>query len=260
LNSDDYGWFTIAEFKSVIDALNKTQNPSTPVILVGGQALIAWIKHYNIPVPSSETPALTQDIDFLGSHEEAQLLANELGAKINVARMDDHTPNTAVLSFRSPNTNKILIIDFLGYLIGLNEKEVRNLAVAIKFESLSDINVLHPILCLKSRVENLNLHKLKSKRNGNGIIQASKAIEVVRKFLGEIFLEVNGMRQALNAVKKIRYIALSDAGIFVYHEYGLDILLAIDVDLFKGSKFVTHEWPRLRDEVQRKRNKRAKIN
>ena len=80
MNPDDYGWFTPAEFKSVLDALNKNQNPSSPTILVGGQALIAWIKHYDIPIPNSETPALTQDVDFFGSQEEAKLLAKEIGA------------------------------------------------------------------------------------------------------------------------------------------------------------------------------------
>ncbi|MFV1985476.1 MAG: hypothetical protein ACC657_18150 [Thiohalomonadales bacterium] len=253
---DDYGWFTLAEFKSVLDALNKNQNPSFPTILVGGQALVAWIKHYDIPVPNSDTPALTQDIDFLGSDEQAKLLAKEIGAKINIAGMDDHTPNTAVLSFRSSNTNKILIIDFLSYLIGLSEQEIRKLAVAIKFESLSSIDILHPILCLKSRIE--NLHKLKSKRNGNGITQARAAIEVVKKFLGEISKEEHGMRQTLNAIKKLRLIALSDAGIFVYHEYDLDILTAIDLSLFKESKFVDQGWPQLCMTVNNKRKKKVK--
>ncbi len=73
-------------------------------------------------------------------------------------------------------------------------------------ESSSQVYVLHPILCVKSRIE--SLHKLKNKRNGNGITQARMAIEVVGKFLNEVLHEDNGMRQALNAVKKLRYIAL----------------------------------------------------
>jgi len=60
------------------------------------------------------------------------------------------------------------------------------------------------------------------------------AIAVVRKFLGEISQEENGVRQALNAVKKLRYIALSDAGIFVFQEYGIDVLSTIDVDFLRG--------------------------
>lgn len=109
---------------------------------------------------------------------------------------------------------------------------------------------------MKSRFE--NLHKLKNKRNGNGITQTRMAIEVVGHFLGAISQEDNGLRQALNAIKKIRHITLSDAGIFVYNEYNLDILLAIDLELFQESKFVIHEWPHLQDEVKRKRDKKAK--
>lgn len=256
LGPDDYGWFTPAEFKAVLDALNKNQNNSYPAVLVGGQSLVAWIEYYDIPIPNSETPALTQDVDFLGSIVDAKLLGKELNAKVNVAGIDDHTPNTAVLSFRSPSTNKILIIDFLGSLIGLDEKEVRKLAVEMEFDSLGNIYVLHPILCLKSRVE--NLHKLKNKRNGNGITQARMAIEVTKKYLEDILQGENGIRQALNAVKRLREIALSDAGIFIYHEYDLDILTSIDPDLFKGSKFVNQGWPRLLDLVKIKREKRLK--
>lgn len=132
LNSDDYGWFTPAEFQLVLNGLKKNQSPSSPVVLVGGQALMAWVLHYNIPIPNTETPALTQDVDFLGSAKEARLLAKEIKATISIATMDDHTPNTAVLSFKSPKTKKILIIDFLGQLMGLNEKEVKKLAVPLK--------------------------------------------------------------------------------------------------------------------------------
>lgn len=254
MNLDDYGWFTLAEFKLVLNALKKNQTSSSSVILVGGQAIIAWIKHYNITIPNSESPALTQDVDFFGSHKEAKLLANEIGAKISIAGIDDHTPNTAVLSFRSSITNKILIIDFLAYLIGLNEHEIRDLAVEIKFESLNGIKVLHPILCLKSRIA--NIHKLESKRNGNGITQARMAIEIVRKFLEEISQGENGLRQALNAVKMLKKIALSDAGIFVYHEYNLDILTAIELNLFNGTKFVDQGWPKLCEKINKKREKK----
>jgi len=139
----------------------------------------------------------------------------------------------------------------------LNEKEVEKLAVPLKFESLTDIQVMHPILCLKSRFE--NLYKLNIKRDGNGITQAKIAIDITKKFLNETLQQKNGIRQALKAIKKLQQITVSDAGIFVYHEYCLDILSAIEVDKFEGSKFVTHGWPKLKDAVQRKREKKATI-
>jgi len=108
LNSEDYGWFTPAEFQLVLNGLSKNQSPSSPTILVGGQAITAWILHYDIPIPKTETPALTQDVDFLGSAQEAELLAKEIGADIEIATMDDHTPNTAILSFKSPYLAKFL--------------------------------------------------------------------------------------------------------------------------------------------------------
>jgi len=105
LSSDDYGWFS--------------DNSGW------GQSLVAWVKYYNINIPDTEIPALTQDVDFLGKAHEAKLLAKELHAQIKVAGMNDHSPNTAVLSFHSANTDKILIVSFIAtqHKLGMRERQ-----------------------------------------------------------------------------------------------------------------------------------------
>lgn len=253
---DDYGWFSPTDFQIVLKGLERASPKESGTVLVGGQAIVAWVHHYDIPIPETEMPAITQDVDFLGTAQEAKLLATAIGAKVESAQMDDHTPNTAIVSFRSPESGKTLLIDFLGLLKGVDENEVRSLAVPLEFETQSPVNVLHPILCLQSRFE--NLYGLSAKRNGNGITQAAIAINIVREYLNEL-IEANEHRAALNVVKRLRKLALSSAGMFVYINYGLDVLSAIDVTRFKHNKFQQLGWPYLVSEVSARRAKKARV-
>lgn len=212
--------------------------------------MVAWVVHYDIPIPDSGTPALTQDVDFLGTKELAEQLASLIGAHIKVAGIDDHTANTAVLTFRRENTGQILLIDFLSCLIGMKEDEVQRLAVPMAY-GVGKIHIMHPLLCMESRF--INLHKLSSKRNGNGITQAGIAIEVARHYLTEM-LARGDERQALNAVKRIKKLALSPSGKYCWKEYGLDPITAIDPTKFTSPMFIEKGWPALVAEVNNKRH------
>ena len=257
MNPDDYGWFSPADFQLVLRGLEKGSSPESNTVLVGGQAIVAWVLHYNLPIPETDMPALTQDVDFLGTAQEAESLAKVIGAHVEKPKLfDDHTPNTAIVSFKSPDSGKLLLVDFLGQLMGLDEKEVRALAVPLEFDTQSPVHVLHPILCLKSRIE--NLFSLSTKRNGNGITQAKMAIDVVREYLNEL-LDSGEFRAALNVVKRLRKMALSPAGMFVYLEFNLDVLGAIDIERFKHEKFLSLGWPFMMSEVNAKRTKKALV-
>jgi hypothetical protein len=169
----DFGWFSPVDLNQLFRALASLSNPQS-VVLVGGQALSFWVDYFHIPVPETGTPYLTQDADFLAMKTDAEELNHLLGGKLKVATLSDNTPNTAIIEFVGPSGNK-LIIDFLGIVAGLNPDEVRRLSVPVEIEG-NRINVLHPMLCLKSRM--FNLYSIPSKRNRNGVAQAKVSIEV----------------------------------------------------------------------------------
>lgn len=234
---DEYGWFTLPDLDLLYSAISKLPDPST-VILVGGQSVSFWVDYFDINLPVQETAYLTQDADFLGTHRDAELLAKSLGAKIKKATIDDNTPNLAVLTFRGAE-GKPLLIDFLSIIIGVDEKAIRARAIPIQWND-KELHILHPMLCLKSRLENLKT--LPGKRDRNGISQARVAVEIIRKYIVSL-LSSAPEREAINAAKQLRKMAISDAGVYVFKHYQIDILAAIDPTMFKTDLFRERDWP-----------------
>ncbi len=249
---EDFGWFTLPDLDTLYTALNKLPDP-TSVILIGGQSLSLWADHFNIAIPIQETAYLTQDADFLGTHSDAQILAGYLGAKIRKATIDDNTANLAVLSFQG-SSGKTLMIDFLSVVIGVDAKAIRKRAIHLEFQGKL-VPVLHPLLCLQSRIENLKT--LPKKRNGNGISQARVAIEVVRHYIQQR-LSDGAERDAIYAANQLRDMALTPASDYVFHNYNIDILDAVTPDLFKTELFRTKNWPKTKEWVEIRRRKYAK--
>lgn len=248
----DYGWFTPPDLELLFSAIAKLPDPGA-VVLVGGQALSFWVDLFDIPIPKLDVPYLTQDADFIGTHRDAELLARELGADIRLAGIDDNTPNLAVLTYQGVNGQKLLI-DILSVIVGLSDKEVRKRALLVEIGERR-LHILHPMLCLKSRIE--NLMTLPGKRNGNGISQARVAVEVVRVYI-HYLLASHTEKDAINAVKQIREMALSRAGLYVYREYGIDLLAAVNPTLFTLQAFKEKDWPNIQHWVAKKRARQAR--
>lgn len=256
---DDFGWFSPADFEIVLKAIAKYPEPDK-FVLVGGQSLVGWILHYNISLPPSDYPALTQDVDFVGARKEAVFLAKEIGGIARFATLDDNTPNTAVITWQPPGAGKKqLLLDFLSGILGVEDVDVRRLAVPLQFFGQHPVRILHPLLCLVSRLA--NLHKLATKRTKNGITQATMAVEVARCYLRELLVKntPEDEKQAIKAVHRILDAAASQAGIYAFIEYGVDPLSAIDAKTLEA--FVHHpmfaimDWPKQLAWVQRERAK-----
>ena len=62
-----FDWFTRPEIRRVLAGLAEAGEDG--VILIGGQSISFWALYYQIPVPATETPALTQDLDFMGTRK-----------------------------------------------------------------------------------------------------------------------------------------------------------------------------------------------
>ena len=157
----------------------------------------------------------------------------------SIATMDDNTPNTATIVFVGPSGSK-LMIDFLGTVVGLSADEVRRLSVPIDMDGRL-LNVMHPLLCLRSRI--CNLEVLTSKRNRNGLAQAKVAIHVAKMYLQKRIAD-NEVREALNGTKLIAVLATSKAGRFVWDKWEIDVLEAVDPSIFPVHEFQEKEWPK----------------
>lgn len=219
------------------------------MVIVGGQAIVAWALHFGVQVPETETPYLTQDVDFFGIKEDARWLASKLNGKFVAAELGDATPNAATIVIPSADGKSKLLIDFLLSVLGLEDDEVRRLAAPIQFGDHPPVHVLHPLLCLESRLE--NLYRLSAKRDGNGIAQAHIAIEIARCYLTDL-LDQHQWRQAYKAVSRILRYCSSPAAVFCYAEYQLDPLLAIEPGNYPNPQFAQN-WPWRCERIARKR-------
>lgn len=248
-DQDSYGWFAPPDLDLLFKAISKIQNPEN-IVLVGGQSLSYWVDFYDIPLPKIDTPYLTQDADFLARKEDAIAISELVGGKVRLATLDDLTPNTATVVFTGAIGDKLLI-DFLSVIVGVGNTEIRKLAVPIRIGDWL-LNVLHPILCLKSRISNLD--RLPSKRNKNGIEQARVAVEVARHYLGQRIQEGN-IRGALQGIKQIAEMAQTPAGLFVWEKYGIDVLKAVEPESIPIQEFQNIEWPRQVKLTEKRRDK-----
>jgi hypothetical protein len=99
-------------------------------------------------------------------------------------------------------------------VVGLKQRDVKRLAVAITIDDFGPICVLHPLLVLESRC--INLECLSEKWHANGITQARVACLVVQRYLDECLSDPARRRESLKAAKRIAALAQSSAGVFVH--------------------------------------------
>ncbi|MEO8331313.1 MAG: hypothetical protein ABI479_02695 [Gallionella sp.] len=250
-----YDWFQPSDLPRFFHALQKATQPA---ILVGGQSLTFWVDYFKIPVPKSDTPYLTQDADVLATKHDARIIAAELNGTLSIPKPDDHTSNNAIVTYKTSD-GRTLFVDFMGTLIGLTNEEIRKTAVELEHPEYGLIRILHPSLVLKSRIA--NLYHLQSKRDTNGIEQARLAVQVVKAFFENyVSLGLAGKtpdRYLIDRVKWLDKLANSDAGMFAFAQWKIDVLKAAPVNLISDDKFHAEHWPRLEARIRTKRNRRT---
>lgn len=232
---ESYDWFKPEDLPDFFHALRKSPNP---LVLVGGQSLTFWVQFYGIPVPETKEPYLTQDADILGTQKDAEIIAKELKGCVRIPEPDDHTPNTATIVYLTADGRKLLV-DVMGVLIGLNNEEINATAVTLDHDKYGLINIIHPFLLLQSRICNLKI--LRQKRTGNGITQARLAVQVYRKYIENYAatqLDSNETREEylMDRMRAIAKLARSDAGLFVFKGWAIDLMDAAPIELITHQK------------------------
>ena len=248
-----FDWFRPEALPLFFEALRQSPKEA---ILVGGQSLTFWVDFFHLPIPETGTPALTQDADVFASRHDAAVVAKALKGHIEIPATDDHTPNTAIVTYSTPDGRR-LSVDFMGVLIGLNAEEIRKTAAVLEHEEYGVVRVLHPALVLKSRIA--NLHRLKSKQDSNGVEQAKLAVQVMKAFivwyLREGYAERNEERYLLDRVQWLKRLALSDDGLFVFRNWGIDVMNAAPYSHIQSEEFHQKQKPKIEQWIASKRLK-----
>lgn len=230
------------------------QDPAR-LVLVGGQALETWGHFFSVLPPTGDRSPLTEDTDFLGSSQDAKWLCAQLGrgdTELVLAKQFDPSPNSAIAYIRRPD-GRILMIDFLHAVLGVRSEEVSTTAVRIEVAG-NLIQVLHPLLCLKSRLA--NLEGLSSKRNTNGVMQAHWAVSIAHAYLLNLLDSGVAQRELIKQFTMVSELAEFGAGPYCFKNFGIDPLSSITEEMVKrvGTRFVSEDWPRRLERIQKKRS------
>lgn len=158
------------------------------LVLVGGQAVNFWAARYEdrLPELAHDKDLPTKDIDFCGGREVVTLCAQRLGGRAFLPGPEDMiTPNTGKVVFVDDEGVQQRV-DFLAAPFGLEEVEVRRLAVPFDVEGPTGelaFHVMHPVHCLESRVA--NTITLPGYDSPHGLAQVRTMIGCAREYLRE---------------------------------------------------------------------------
>lgn len=198
---------------------------SSDAVLIGGQAVNVWAYHYLKKLPELQHlgPFTSKDIDFFGTAQAAAHLAKTIGGRVILPRIDDATPNSAVV-IANMNDRKICI-DFMASVLGVKDTEIRNRVVVLEGNlgvtgERVGIALLHPVDCLKSKLANINiLHR----QDIYALNQAKASILIVRGLIDDL-LDAGETRKAIRLLGELFYLARNECiRRNAYLEHGLNV-------------------------------------
>jgi hypothetical protein len=159
--------------------------------------------------PSFKTPPRSpvKDVDYFGTKEAAQAFADAIGGELLLPTIDDmNTPNSAVV--RATINGKELTVDFMHGVLGIKQSELRKGVSVIGVEAdvegktvSAKIAVLHPVLCLKSRIANM-LSPILMRRDRFAWAQLNAAMIVAQRHIDQALGsgDWNEAHQCLSAI------------------------------------------------------------
>lgn len=200
--------------------------------VIGGQATNLWAWFYGPREPKLQAftdPLTSKDVDYFGTRKAAVAFAEAIGGQLFLPSVDDaNTSNIAVV--RAVFDGRELTIDFMHGILGVDEHELRSGVSTIEVSATLNgqdvavqINILHPILCLKSRIANMLYPTLK-RRDLTAWTQLRAAIIIVQRHIEEAlsdgdWIETHECLQAL-----FRYLRSDEFGKRADELLGVDVL------------------------------------
>jgi len=230
------------------------------IVLVGGQALNFWAERLGIA--SADTaglygPALSDDIDFLGSARAALAFGEATGGNVAVAGMEDaHSPNTALVTLDIEGEKHL--IDFLDGMKGFSAQElerVKQWAVPLTLPrgTPRPLYVMHPVHCFEAQLENVYGSALNRRDEPGGeryIGRIELAIEACRR-IGDRHLTDGQARSALRLAEKVHELSMLPSAMRARFADGVRVERGMPDASTMPADFRDKRLPQLRDQLER---------
>lgn len=210
-------------------------------VLVGGQAVAFWASFFNVPVPPALPAYVTKDSDFLGDREDVARMASGMQGSALYPHQRALTALAGQVKI-DLSEHRYLNIDVLHRIVGFDDSDAVRKRAEERFLGEVRFRVMHPLDCLRSRLE--NLHKIAEKRDAASAAQAELSTRIVGRYL-ETVLEAGNERLAIKTIEGVAKMALGPAGRFALGSFGVDVLEAIPLKRISNRKFLNVRWPQI---------------
>jgi hypothetical protein len=235
------------------------QTAELEAVVVGGQAVNLWAYQYSLTNPQLQAylPFASEDLDFYGGRVEAMLCKEILGGEVTLNQDFDPSPNAGVVIVN--RDDRVLRIDFLASVFGLNDSEITGTAVPfIGQERLAGvgIKVLHPILCLEGKLRCLRGLPQGGRQDLKHVQMSLLCMREMLKHLCS--LEDN--RPGLKMTERVMNSGLREDGLNVWHHHQVNIESAVPIQLLselsneKWKRFCEIRWPQYLEQLNAKRS------
>jgi hypothetical protein len=216
---------------------------------LGGGALAYWVSVYWKSYPSffSDESFATKDLDFVGSIDAAKACNEHWGCTLIQPRLEDHTPEIAIIEIAGNNTNHPIHIDFLYDVFGISADRISK----ARTELGGGLYILSELMMLTSRVA--NTIRSSSYRNEHAFSQLRQAISVNRA-KSQAYIDAERYAEASSYANQILKLALhSRLGMALYVKYGIDVLNAYIPSYRYNTSFLEKGVPALIEKIWSKR-------
>lgn len=245
--------------ESLISLFQAIEREELDLILVGGQAINIWASYYadRVPALMDYLPFSSVDLDFYGGKVEAIACQEILGGTLNLNRDFEPSPNTGVLIV--PTETQPLRVDFLGSVFGVGDIELSQSAIVFEGQQqLAGVRVkiLNPMLCLEGKLK----AAIGLPQEGR---QDLKHLRMSILFVKEYIKDTieRDVRQGLKLIERVAFNIWSDAGLSIWHRYGIEINMAIPMGVEietedpKWKMFEMIRLPQIEQEMVKKRGR-----
>ncbi|PSB01402.1 hypothetical protein [Merismopedia glauca] len=242
------------------DIFLQLQAANLDAVVVGGQAVNLWAVFYSQRCPQllDLLPFASEDLDFYGGKVEAIICRDALQGKANLNTDFEATPNSGVVLVN--RQDRVLRIDFLANVYGLNDSEITGTAVMFSgTDKLAGINikVLNPVLCLEGKLKCL----LRLPQGGRQDLKHVKmSVLCVKELLKDVCVAQES-RAGLKLVERVLSNTLREDALSAWYCHQVAVESAIPIDAIaeladeKWVRFTETRLPQIQEQIELKRQK-----
>lgn len=226
------------------------------LVLVGGQAVDFWCARYatRSKALGGGGPYTSADVDLMGSPALVEQVARALGGRFRLPDPFDPTPSAGIVRYRDA-AGVERTLDVLREVHGIASKRVRDSAIEVELrgdDRRFRFRVLHPVLCLESRVKNfVGLPGYDGPHSKRQLAAATICVlELVRDLV-----DAGRTRESLRIFERVFRTADSPAADAVARRADVEIFDAVAPLEGLPAAFRERRYPRMRARIEARRRR-----